>query len=101
MCFAVVCIISYAKDNKKIHIRNHIIGISLLYIIYSVIEIWVLTEILNIVYAFEVLIFRGLIFIEVIVFVIMSQPPKKIEDMDDINYIDNNDHNEIRKLSMK
>ena len=92
MCFAVVCIISYAKDNKKIHIRNHIIGISLLYIIYSVIEIWVLTEILNIVYAFEVLIFRGLIFIEVIVL---------IEDMDDINYIDNNDHNEIRKLSMK
>lgn len=78
-----LCVMSYVKDKKKLHLRNHLIGTSFLYVIYLILDIDILPELLSIEYGFEIFIFRALIFIEVVVFIIMSRPPKKVGNIDD------------------
>ena len=78
-----LCIMSYVKDKRKIHLRNHLIGTSFLYVIYLILDIDILPELLSIGYGFEIFIFRALIFIELVVFIIMSRPPKKVGNIDD------------------
>ena len=63
-----LCVMSYVKDKKKLHLRNHLIGTSFLYVIYLILDIDILPELLSIEYGVEIFIFRALIIIPIILF---------------------------------